>query len=208
MKELEFDLRRPKQLLLLPGLMAPVQSLFPLVRYLHQSQKEYGITAIPLRLSVSGFDSIVERAKTIITKKLLQKSQPKIIILFGHSHGGRVACELVRRLKEISPTTEYIVVTAGSPMGKKLNYLSWLHKIFFNLSKAYRNWPHITQPSTTVVSKYLGYYSTDDRTVIPEFAKVDYMGELIELQGFSHHDLVSPTKMGPILLELLRNLNN
>jgi len=184
--------------------MAPVQSLFPLVRYLRQNQTEFDVTAIPLGLSILSFDSIIEKALEIIDKNLLQKSPQETLVLFGHSHGGRVVCELIRKLKEISPTTEYIVITAGSPMGKKLYYLSWPHRLFFNLSKAYRKWPHINQPDHSTAKRYIGYYSDSDRTVIPEFAKADFKGELIELRGFSHHDLISPTKIGPLLLELLQ----
>lgn len=206
MKELEFNTDISKHILLLPGLLAPAQSLFPLVRYIRQKQKEYGVTAIPLGLSVGDFDSIVERATNTISKNLLREKQPKTIILFGHSHGGRVACELVHRLKKLSPTTEYSIVTAGSPMGEKMNYLPWLHRKFFNMSKACRDWPQITQPDSTVVRKYIGYYSTGDRIVIPEFAKAGYMGELVELQGVSHRALISPAIMGPILLEFLRDL--
>jgi hypothetical protein len=205
MKELRFESEISKHILLLPGLIAPVQSLFPLVRYLRQKQKEYGVTAIPLRLSMAGFDSILERVVNTITQNLLQKSAPKTIILFGHSHGGRIACELVRILKNISPTTEYIVLTAGSPMGTKLYYLSWPHRLFFNLSKAYREWPQISQPDKSIVSRYIGYYSTDDQTVIPEFAKANFKGELVELKGFSHRDFLSPNKTGPILLGFLKN---
>lgn len=203
MLETSFNTQAAKQILLLPGLLAPVQTLFPLVRYLRENQKEYVVTAIPLRLSIASLDSIVERAAHTIIKNLLEKSQPKTIVLFGHSHGGRVVCELVRKLKKASPNTEFVVVTAGSPMGPKLNYLSWPTKLFFNLSKTYREWPHINQPDSAIVTKYFGYYSTDDHTVIPEAAKADYTGQLTELQGFSHHDLISPTKMGPLLLRSL-----
>ena len=202
--ECEFDTEKSQHILLLPGLIAPVRFLFPLVRYLRRSQKTYGVTAIPLRLSVTGFNSIVERALKIITKSLLQKSSPKIIILFGHSHGGRVACELVRRLKKVSPTVEYTVVTSGSPMGKKLYYLPWPHRLLFNLSKAYREWPYINQPDQNIVNRYIGYYSTDDRTVTPTFAKANFTGELIELKQLTHHDLTSPDKIGPTLLGLLQ----
>ncbi len=203
MKELKFNTEKSKHILLLPGLLAPAQSLFPLVWHLRKNQKEYGVTAIPLGLSIADFDKLVERATAIITQNLFQKTQPKTVILFGHSHGGRVACELVRRLKKLSPSTEFSVITAGSPMGKKLNYLSWLRKNFFRISKAYRSWPHITQPDSSVVTKYIGYYSDSDWIVIPEMAKADYLGELIELHGVSHYGLASPAIMGPILLKFL-----
>ena len=201
-EECRFNTEKQKHVILLPGLLAPVQSLFPLVRYVRNKQTEYAVTAIPLGLSLAGFDSIVARATKTIVQNLLQHNQPTAIILFGHSHGGRVACEVVAQLKKISSATEYSVVTAGTPMGEKWDYLSWLNKMLFSLSKAYREWPSVTQPNSTIVRNYVGYYSTSDQTVIPAFAKNDYRGELIELQGLSHRDLISPTKIGPILLEL------
>lgn len=205
MKELEFDSTSKKHIVLLPGLLAPVYYLFPLVRYLRKNQKEYGVTAVPLRLSVAGFDSIVARAENAITKNLLERCRPQKIILFGHSHGGRVASELAPKLKKIYPDAEYSVITTGSPFGRKLNYLSRFRKLFYSVSKAYREWPRITQPDSSILKNYVRYYSNDDRIVIPEMAKADYTGELIELKGVSHNGLSSPSVMGPMLLELLKS---
>lgn len=198
----KFDHSKQNHILLLPGLMAPVTLLFPLVRYLRKNQGKYGVTAIPLGLSLKDFDTLVNQAFTNISKNLLEMSRPDTIILFGHSHGGRVACELVRRLKASFPEVEYTVVTAGSPMSTGLSHFSFLH-LYFSFSKAYRTWPQITQPDSSVVRKYIGYYSTDDSTVPPKLAKIGHIGELIELQGLSHHDLISPFKMGPRILKLL-----
>ena len=74
------------------------------------------------------------------------------------------------------------------------------------MSKAYREWPHINQPDRSTVRRYIGYYSADDQTVTPTFAKAEFTGELVELKGLSHRDLISPTKIGPVLLELLKNI--
>jgi len=192
--------------MLLPGLITPVRYLFPLVRYLRKNQSGYGVAAISLRLSIADFDSIVARATNTITQNLLQKTRPGTVVLLGHSHGGRVACEVARRLKKTFPAVEYVVITAGTPIRMRPDYLSWLHKKFFSISKAYRSWPAVVQPNPTVVKKYIGYFSTDDRTIIPECAKAGFAGQLIELHGLSHRDLISPTKMGPVLLKLLENL--
>jgi hypothetical protein len=200
MNEEEFDITKIKQLLLFPGMLAPVQLLHPLVRYLRANQSAYGVTSIPLGQSLSDFNSIVDKATDIITKKLLQKSTPGAILLFGHSHGGRVAWEVARKLQNDYPSVEYSIITAGTPMLHHPDYLPWYQERLFRLSKAYRDWPKIVQPDSTLIKKYIGYYSTNDKTVIPEFAKEGHGGELIELEGLSHHDLISPKKMGPRLL--------
>ncbi len=200
--EYQFDQSKAKHILLLPGLLAPVANLFPLVRYLRKNQSSYGVTAIPLRSSLEDFDAIVERAFITIKQGLLQMSGIKSIVLFGHSHGGRVACELVHRLKSAFPEVEYSVVTAGTPMGNYAHDFSLIH-ILFRLSKAYRDWPDIRQPDASLVTKYIGFYSIDDTLVSTKFATAAHTGELIQLAGLSHRELKSPAKIGPHLLRLL-----
>lgn len=190
-----------KQFLIFPGMMAPEESFYPLVRYLREEQSEYGVAVIPLRLSAPDFNTIVEEAARHISDQFSET--PHKLILFGHSHGGRVAGELAIRLKSLYPATDIIVVTAGTPMVKQPDYLPWHYQIVFGISSAWRSWPPVSQPDSSVVSRLIGYYSTEDQIVIPEYAKYDYSGELIELQGMSHHDLSVPSKIGPYLLEFM-----
>ncbi len=198
--ELRFSRDTSKHILLLPGMLAPVWTLFPLIHYLRQNQNEYGVTAIPLGLSISSFDQILKIASKKVTNLLANSRQEKII-LFGHSHGGRIAAELVQLLKVASPNTEFIVITAGSPLVKRPDSLPWYLGILFKISNAYRTWPDVTQPDLSVVSRYFGYYSNQDKIVLPESAKSGYSGKLIELHGISHHGLISSKVMGPLLLK-------
>ena len=202
-RELRFNLDKSKHVLLLPGMISPALTLFPLAHYLQHNQKEFGVTVIPLGMSIDAFDAVVEKAAQRITKNLLRKSQPNTVILFGHSHGGRVACEVVRRLKSAFPTVEYSVITSGSPIVTKPGPLSFRQMVLFNTSKAFRDWPSVQQPDKNITNDYFGYYSMDDHTVRPEFAKIGYTGELIEIKKASHSDLRSPSTVGPLLLEFL-----
>lgn len=202
--ESTIDGTKTKQVFLLSGMMAPEESLYPLVHYLRTNQSDYGVAAIPLGLSVADFDTIVDSAATHIEKQLPQERAPRTIVLFGHSHGGRVANALALKLKERYPATEIIVVTAGTPMVKRPDYLPWYMEGLFQMSSAYRSWPAVEQASSSVVAKEIGFYSTGDKVVIPEYAKAGYAGQLIELDGPSHHDLVMPGTIGPHLLDLLR----
>ena len=201
--ELRFSRDTSKHILLLPGMMTPASALFPLVRYLRENQKEYGVTAIPLGLSLPSFTKIIERSAKRIADNLLHGPRPKTVILFGHSYGGRVACELARTLKKQSPATEFIVITAGTPMAKRSKYLPLYLDLFFSISSAYRSWPTILQPDASIVSNYFGYYSDSDEIVMPDFARNGYLGRLTELHGVSHHELTSPTVIGPLLLTFI-----
>jgi pimeloyl-ACP methyl ester carboxylesterase len=196
-----------RHMILLPGLLAPVQTMHPLARYLRRGQQSYAVTTVPLQLSIAGYETIVDKATKRIARDLFQGAPPELVVVFGHSFGGRIACGVVSRLKDLSPSTRYILVTAGSPLGKKFTYLSWWSKAIFSTSKAYRIWPLITQPGEGVASRKIGYYSKEDKTVTPAAAQSDFTGELYELAGFSHHDFISPTKMGPVLLRLLSELS-
>jgi len=87
-------------------------------------------------------------------------------------------------------------------MVRRPDYLPLHYKVVFNLSKAYRAWPHVAQPD----SKLAGFYSTNDHIVIPAYAKEGYQGELIELSGLSHSDLVRPQMIGPHLTRILSEI--
>ena len=203
MNECRFETDKKKHLILLPGMLSPVFPFFPLVWHMRHAQTEYGVTAVPLGLSLADFDSVVERAARTIERGLML-NQPQRIILFGHSHGGRIACALMPHLKQSFPSTEFSVVTAGTPMTKRPNYLPWYLGLPFRLSRAFRDWPAVTQPNPNTVQQYIGYYSTNDTVVIPEFAKAGFTGELIELESLSHHDLILPAHIGALLLEHLK----
>ena len=201
--ELRFFADKQKHIVLIPGMLTPIWTLFPLVRYLRQNQNQYGVTAIPLGLSIASFDELIERSAKRIASNLLSDSKQRTIILFGHSYGGRVACELARTLKTLSPSTELIVITAGTPMAKRSKLLPRYLDLFFSISAAYRSWPQIQQPDNTIVSSYSGYYSDSDEIVMPEFATNGYQGKLTELHGVLHHDLISPNIIGPLLLSFI-----
>lgn len=202
-KENKIEAGKTRHFLLLPGLLAPKEILYPLVRYLRRHQSEYGVAAIPLGLSISDFSTLVNGALGHISRQLPQETFPEKIVLFGHSHGGRVAFALAKKLKECHSSTDIAVITAGTPMIKRPSHLAWYTRALFSISNAYRNWPTVPPPDSSVVSKIIGYYSTNDRTVLPEYARADYPGPLTELHGLSHRDLITPEKIGPHLLKVM-----
>ncbi len=199
------DAGKPNQLLLLSGMMTPEESYYPLVRYLRTTQPSYGTAVIPLRFSLESFDTIVRRAAAYIASGL--PHSPERIVLYGHSHGGRIAVALAATLKRRFPATELVVITAGTPMVRRPDYLPLHYSAVFSLSKAYRSWPHIEQPDSRTLKRQIGLYSTHDCVVIPEYAKDGYMGELVELSGLSHHDLVLPKKIGSHIGSILSEID-
>lgn len=198
------DTRKPNQLLLLSGMLAPEESYYPLVRYLRATQPNYGVAVIPLRFSLEDFDTVVQRANAYVVGRLLHP--PKRIVLYGHSHGGRVAIALAAALKRKFSAAELVVITAGTPMVQRPDYLPLHYNAMFKLSKAYRSWPHVEQPDSRTLKRQIGLYSTHDSVVIPQYAKDGYAGELIELSGLSHHDLVLPDRIGIHLASILREI--
>ena len=199
------DARKPNQLFLLSGMLAPEESLYPLVRYLRATQPNYGVAVIPLRLSLEDFDTIVRRSAAHVSNTL--PNPPERIVLFGHSHGGRIAVALAPLLKRRFPTKELVVITAGTPMVRRPDYLPLYYKAVFSLSKAYRSWPRVEQPDSRTLKRQVGLYSTQDNVVVPKYAQEGYTGELVELSGLSHHDLVLPAKIGPHLGSILNDVD-
>lgn len=199
------DAGKPNQLLLLSGMMAPEESCYALVRHLRATQLTYGITVIPLQFSLEHFDTIVSRAAAYIADRLPHPAER--IVLYGHSHGGRIAVALSSLLKNRYPSTELVVLTAGTPMVRRPDYLPLYYRIGFNLSKAYRTWPQVQQPDSKILKRQVGFYSTHDTVVISTYAQEGYAGELVELSGLSHHDLVVPEKIGPHLERILSELD-
>lgn len=198
------DIEKPNQLLLLSGMLAPEESYYPLVRYLRSTQPSYGVAVIPLRFSLEDFDTIVNRSAAYIASGLLHPA--KQIVLYGHSHGGRVAIALSAVLNCMYPEAELVVITAGTPMVRRPDYLPLHYDIAFKLSKAYRSWPYVEQPDSRTLKRQIGLYSTHDSVVIPEYAKDGYAGELVELSDLSHHDLMVPDKIGPHLGSILNEI--
>lgn len=187
-------------LFLFPGMLAPHESLYVLTRYLRRKLPECVVAAVPLGLSVASFDALVEKAERHVRTQIKEET-PDSIILFGHSHGGRVANALVARMQRAYLSAHIAVITAGTPMGRRPDYLPRFMKLYFRLSAAYRAWPPVNQAP----NEY-GFYSDADRVVIPEFAKDGYTGQLIELHGLSHNNLIAPWHIGPHLVHLLATL--
>ena len=203
--ECNFDTSKQSHVLILPGMLGSVSRVFPLVNFLRRHQSKYAITAIPQGLSIAGFEALIDAAYVRIQERLLSKTSVKEIIIFGHSHGGRVACVLSKRLK--SPQVRLSIVTAGSPLVLKPRGLSWFRRVFYSLfSQAFREWPLIGQPEGDSIQTYIGYYSDTDRVVDSESAKHGHQGELRQLDGFSHTDFINAQKMGPILLSFLKEI--
>src|SRR3989344_2391507 len=206
-KECRFDTSTTSHMFILPGMLGPVNRVFSLVNYLQKQQSQYAITAIPLGLSTADFQKIVQTAQANINKNLLSKIKVEEIILFGHSHGGRIACALLESLSSTLPQVSLSVITAATPIVEKPKNLSWYRKIFYYLlSRAFRQWPQVNQPrvGNNSVKKYIGYYSGTDKVVNSESAKLGHRGNLYELEQFSHTDFIRDRKMGPILVSLLK----
>lgn len=203
-KECQFDTERDSHLLIFPGMLGPVNRSFPLVKFLKSHQSKYAITAIPLGLSTTHFEFLINESQTTLVENLFSKANVKEIIFFGHSYGGRVVCALVAKLSRSFPQISFSVITAGTPLVEKPKKLSWFRKIFYyTLSPAFREWPQIEQPRAGLVKKYIGYYSDTDKVVDSESAKFGHTGDLRELKNFSHTDFIKAKKMGPILGLLL-----
>jgi hypothetical protein len=201
-----FDATKQQQIILLPGMIGPVWMLFGLVRYLRTHQSNYGVTVIPLGLSTSSFEILVNHTVAKITKNLLHKNDIREIILFGHSHGGRVACVVYQELQKQFPHITYSVITAGTPI-EKPEYV--FRKFRFYLlpvvSKAFRVWPKILQPNKNSM-RYVGFYSDYDRIVPSEYSVRGHNGELRMMSGFSHSEFIRATKMGPVMIALLQEI--
>ncbi|MFA6397982.1 MAG: alpha/beta hydrolase [Candidatus Paceibacterota bacterium] len=202
--ECKFNLQKPRHILIMPGLGGSAWDLFPLVRYLRKNQKSYDVTAIPLGLNSASLAVTTSRAVDYLEKNLFKESNPEKIIFIGHSMGGKVACVLVDSIRKLYPDITYEVITLGSPVGvEKRKYFSWIEDQFLRIfSDAYREWVPIIQPDPKII-KYTGYYSVDDKIIPSALEKIEHMGTIIELKGFSHMDLINSKKIGPEILKQL-----
>jgi pimeloyl-ACP methyl ester carboxylesterase len=187
-------------------MMSPPWALRPLENYLQNCLDESEVHTISLGLSLAEFEKILSIATDQIRNKLGEATTINTIVLFGHSFGGRVAAELAYRLQDLYPLCTFVLITAGTPMGKRPDNLPWYHSYFFNMSSAYRAWPEVRQPGSSVAICQIGFYSLNDTIVTPEFARLEYQGELRKLSGLSHHDLIVPAKVGELYLAVLRTV--
>ncbi len=201
-----FDTAKQRQIILLPGMIGPAWMLFGLVRYLRTHQSDYGVTAIPLGLSLDAFENLVDYAVVKTTKNLLHKNNITEIIFLGHSHGGRVACAVQQRLQKEFPHIAYSVITAGTPIEKPEYVFQKFHFYLLPIiSKAFRIWPQVTQPNKNSM-RYIGFYSDYDRIVPKQYATQGHSGELRMVSGFTHSDFIRATKIGPVMIALLQEI--
>ncbi|MEX2014007.1 MAG: alpha/beta hydrolase [Parcubacteria group bacterium] len=204
-KECQFNIHKAYQIIILPGMFGPVSRVFSLVGFLQNHQSKYAVTAIPLGLSTSGFQSLVAMAITKIKNELLSQNHVEEIVILGHSHGGRVACAVLEKLLREYPQINLSIITAGTPLVQKPQRL-WIRRFFYHLfSGAFREWPEVKQPQTGKgpVKKFIGYYSDEDKVVNSDSAKFGYRGELRRLDHFSHADFIRASQMGPVLISVL-----
>lgn len=202
----EFDREKPRQLLLFPGMLAPALELVPLVNHLRESTAldEWGITAVPLGLSMGPLKDLVEQANHYLQQHLPDLTGYDHLTLYGHSHGGRVVASLASRLQEEFPELRMTIITAGAPIVTRPSRLPW-HKAIWNrsFSRSFRNWPKIRQPQPNDHVRYIGLYSPDDLVVDIEAATAGHNAELVEIPGFGHMDFIVPKKGGEALVKLL-----
>lgn len=188
---------------MLPGLSGYVRRLFPIVRYLRKEQDVYDVTAIPLGASVADFYFLSEKVVSIISGQISKDSNLKEVVLFGHSHGGRVAVQSVSKLIEKHPNIRFSVITAGTPIqnmpiNNKFYVLIW--KLF---SKSMRQWPALTIPELETLGYFIGFYSKSDKIVMQKYAESGYPGTLKEISNASHNDLIKPEFVGNELLRVM-----
>jgi len=183
---------KPNQLILIPGMPSFAWRLKGLEVFLKEKLLDYDVHLVSLLFGMLSFNEQVQR---VVDACIL----PKRLVLFGHSHGGRIACAVANIIKQRSPEAKIQVIIAGTPVVVRPNDVPWYDIPLYAMCPAFGEWPDITQPS----ANYIGYYSEADTVVKSKFAKAGFTGKLIELQNFSHGDLISAKKMGPTLLELL-----
>ncbi|MFA6272752.1 MAG: hypothetical protein WC693_06735 [Patescibacteria group bacterium] len=195
--ECRFDTTKNKQMLLLPGMGAPVSQLFELVNALRsdQSFQAYGVTALELGLSLGDFSLTLQKLIQKIESKLLDKTTVEELILYAHSHGGRFASELSTYLQKQHPGIHIILITGGTPiLERPKSFHNWL------LSLAFRNWPHINQPQ---LDMFFALYSDGDEVVDMQHATNASQAKLIVLDEFSHTDFIDSDKIIPVLKKLI-----
>lgn len=195
-QECSFDTLKGKQVILIPGMGAPVSQLFELVNALRSddSFQEYGITAIELGLSLGDFSFTLETLIHKVEEELLSRAKVEQIVLFAHSHGGRFASELATYLKKAHTNLDLVVITAGTPIEVRPQSLTnWL------ISLAFRQWPKVNQPQ---LDMFFALYSKTDKIVNTERATVGSNATLIELEMFDHDDFRRPAKIVPELKRL------
>ena len=195
--ECSFEISKNKQIILIPGMGAPVSQLFELVNALRNENAftEYGVTSVELGLSLGDFSLTLENLTQKIERELLSRLVVKQIVLYAHSHGGRFASELATYLQTKYPNLELIVITGGTPIQDRPRSLrNWL----FSLS--FRQWPQISQPQ---LEMFFALYSIDDVVVDTLRATAGSEAKLIELAEFSHDDFRQPVKIVPELKKLL-----
>ncbi|MES2930739.1 MAG: hypothetical protein V4665_03065 [Patescibacteria group bacterium] len=208
--ECAFDTEVQEQVILLAGLGGYPRFLYPLVRFLRRNG--YAATAVPEGLNLLTLNTTVAGVIGYVDEKLLQKGKITKVTFFGHSFGGRVACITAHEIKKLYPDIVCEVITAGSPLSSlkpkvklKPYHVQWYIDVWFRLVfLGYREWKPIVQPDPAT-TKFIGFYSLDDELVNPHYARQDYKGELIELSGFTHVDLLSPQKIGGRLLRVLES---
>lgn len=189
---------KDKQIILIPGMPSFAWRLAGLARFLEKQLSDYEVRLVPLRFGTLSFAGMVQRVVDSFTNS-------ERVVLFGHSHGGRVACMAAQAIKKLSPHTRIDVIIAGTPIVVRPDDVPWYEQHLYWLCPAFHEWPNIVQPDQTAADSYIGYYSDADTMVKPKFVKEGFTGQLIKLDNFTHGDLISSKKIGPILLNFFRD---
>lgn len=201
--ELCCDCSKNKLIVFLPGLSGFVKGLFSVVNYVRKNKKDYNAFAIPLGGSFSDFDSLIKKVVTKINTCIEKNPNLQEIIVFGHSHGGRVAVASVNKLAKQHPSLSFGVISAGTPLVKMPNnnkFYVWIWKFF---SKAMCDWLPVSINKSPNLKYVIGFYSKSDKVVPESFMEDEYSRELNEIVGASHNDLYKPEYIGEKLLSVL-----
>ncbi len=191
-----FDETKENQMILIPGMGASVSQLFRLVDSLRADAdfQSYGITAVQLGLSLGAFKDTLSNLESKLESKVFSNTAIKQVVLYGHSHGGRFACQLATDLQTNHPGISLKVITGGTPVVERpSSFKNWL------LSLSFREWPSIEQPQ---INEYYSLYSNSDEIVDEDDARRGSKATLVELQDFSHSDFINPEKIMPVLKDL------
>ena len=205
--EIKLDPTKKNFFVLIPGMNGRVQDHFALQREIEELLgDEYQVQPIPLGRSWTDFASLVDLVEEPLDEALQYSknlnSQRKVIV-FGHSHGGRVGAQVVSNLSKKFPEVSWSLITAGTPIVRRPSHRFYMVLAASMVSPAFREWPNIDQPDTQLVD-FVSLYSAKDRIVLLEDALEGLRAnEKIVMPNFSHGDFINPQKMMPWVKKFL-----
>lgn len=195
--------------ILLPGVLSPKISMFPLQRYLKHNGFT-NTTTVGLNWSIGKFDELVDLAvKGIKEQVQIYKSKhdgniPQDLVIIGYSNGGSVGAKAIEVIKEEGLTVrspKLITLATPAKAGEKSHPLPL--RAAFSLTDSYRHPPDVTFPED-----WISVYSPTDDIVDQERTFNDEKGnkpqELVATnQGLSHFQMIDPRKTGSLMVNLL-----